>query len=273
MKHGNSIILLFSLLLLNATTALAQPPTAKIASGSISEIGHWPFAFLNISDGGKRNDVVKEIFKDKWGQLVPLDSAEEADFTVAFIFQPKSDSKTKTQSIKFTSSNLESLDPGWISSDHRGQMIAFRQTSEGQLRIVWLDANGSNRPAKAIKDLLKALSVNKQTAMQLNVTKSPASSDGLPEKMTASLKPTILYKERAKYTEDARQDKVQGTVILSAVYGVNGRISDIRVVRGLPQGLTVTAIEAVKKIRFRPAMRDGQPVSVRGNVEFNFSLY
>lgn len=273
MKHASLIILLFALLLLNSATALAQTPTAKIAEGTISEVGRWPFAFLNIKDSKKRGEVVREIYKDDWGQIVPLEIAEGSNFTIAFIVQPKPDSKAKTQPIKFTSSNLESLDPAWISSDHRGQMIAYRRTSEGQLRIVWLDANGSNRPAKAMKDLLKALSANKQTAMQLSVAKSPAAGEAAPDKMSASLRPTILYREKARYTEEARQNKIQGTVILSVVYGVSGRISDIRVVRGLPNGLTVTAIDAAKKIRFRPAMRDGQPVSVRGNVEFNFSLY
>lgn len=271
MKHGSSIILLLTLLLLNSATTSAQPPTGKVAAGSISEIGQWPFAFLNIGDGRKRGDVIGEIFKDKWGQLVPLDSAEGSDFTIAFIVQPKPDSKAKTQPIKFTSSNLESLDPGWISSDHRGQMIAYRQTSEGSFRIVWLDTNGYNRPAKAIKDLLKALSAYKQSDLQLDGAKPP--NDSLPEKMSESLKPTILYKERAKYTEEARQQKVQGTIVLSLVFNTSGRVTDIRVIRGLPNGLTAVAIEAARKIRFRPAMRDGQPVSVRGNVEFGFSLY
>lgn len=269
MKHGSLIILLFATLLLNTTSALAQPPAAKIAAGTISEVGRWPFAFLNIRDGKKRNDVVREIYKDDWGQILPLDSVEGSNFTIAFIVQPKPGSKAKTQPIKFTLANLESLDAGWISSDHRGQMIAYRQTAEGQLRILWLDTNGFNRPAKAIKDLLKAMSAIHQTASQVGEAQSPM----LTEKMTASFRPTILYKERAKYTEEARQNKVQGTVVLSLVYSTNGRITDIRVVRGLPNGLTTMAIEAARKIRFRPAMRDGQPVSVRGNVEFNFSLY
>lgn len=93
------------------------------------------------------------------------------------------------------------------------------------------------------------------------------------EPMTASLRPTILYRERARYTEEARANKIQGTVVLSVVYTADGRISDIRVVRGLPDGLSESAIEAAKRIRFKPAVKNGQPVSVRGNIEFNFTLY
>jgi TonB family protein len=93
------------------------------------------------------------------------------------------------------------------------------------------------------------------------------------EPMTASLRPTILYREKAKYTEEARQNKVQGTVVLQVIFHANGSITDIKVIRSLPDGLTEKAIEAAKKIRFNPAVRAGTPVSVRGTLEFTFNLY
>ena len=91
--------------------------------------------------------------------------------------------------------------------------------------------------------------------------------------MTATLRPTILYREKAKYTEEARQNKVQGTVVLSVVFNLNGSITEVKVVRGLPDGLTEKAIEAARKIRFNPAVKNGTPVSVRGQLEFSFNLY
>jgi TonB family protein len=93
------------------------------------------------------------------------------------------------------------------------------------------------------------------------------------EQMTAFLRPTILYKEKAAYTEEARANEVQGTVILNVVFGADGTIGDIRVVRGLTNGLTDQAIKAAQAIRFSPATVDGKPVSVRGNLEFSFNLY
>jgi TonB family protein len=93
------------------------------------------------------------------------------------------------------------------------------------------------------------------------------------EPMTASLRPTILYREKAKYTEEARQNKVQGTVVLQVVFQASGAITDVKVIRGLPDGLTEKAIEAAKKIRFNPAVKAGTPVSVRGTLEFTFNLY
>ena len=93
------------------------------------------------------------------------------------------------------------------------------------------------------------------------------------EPMSPALRPTILYREKAKYTEEARQNKIQGTVVLQVVFNVNGSITDIRVIRSLPDGLTEKAIEAARKIRFNPAVKNGSPVSVRGTLEFTFNLY
>jgi TonB family protein len=90
--------------------------------------------------------------------------------------------------------------------------------------------------------------------------------------MTADLRPTILYKEKGKYTEEALRNRIEGTVILNVVFTTDGKIMSIRVVRGLPDGLTEKAIEAAHKIRFNPAVKDGVPVSVRGNLEFTFVL-
>jgi len=86
-------------------------------------------------------------------------------------------------------------------------------------------------------------------------------------------KPQILYRERAKYTEEARQNKVQGVVVLSAIFNADGRITGIRVVRQLPDGLTEKAIEAAQKIRFKPATKNGEPISVRMQIEYNFAIY
>ena len=62
-------------------------------------------------------------------------------------------------------------------------------------------------------------------------------------------------------------------MLLSATFQLDGQLKGIKVVRGLPDGLTRKAIEAVQKIRFEPATKDGVPISVRAQVEFNFALY
>lgn len=101
---------------------------------------------------------------------------------------------------------------------------------------------------------------------------APGDSPRIP--LTDSkLRPVVVRRIKALYTEEARQNKIQGNVLLSAVFQADGTVSTLRVVRGLPDGLTETAIEAAKQILFLPAVKDGTFVSVRLNIEFSFSLY
>jgi periplasmic protein TonB len=76
-----------------------------------------------------------------------------------------------------------------------------------------------------------------------------------------------------EYTEEARNNKTQGTCVLWLIVDANGNPRDIRVVRGLGFGLDAKAIAAVKQWRFQPAMKDGRPVNVQISVEVGFRLY
>lgn len=89
---------------------------------------------------------------------------------------------------------------------------------------------------------------------------------------SARVRPVILYKEAARYTPEAREAKVSGIVRLNAIFGADGGIYGIRIVRGLPLGLNDEAINALRKIRFQPALKDGQPVSVRMSLEYSFQV-
>jgi len=71
----------------------------------------------------------------------------------------------------------------------------------------------------------------------------------------------------------ARKNKIQGLVVLKAVFTADGEIRQIRVIRGLPYGLTGQAILAAEKIRFEPMQRNGESITVRGDLEYVFHLY
>ena len=73
-----------------------------------------------------------------------------------------------------------------------------------------------------------------------------------------------LMKEQLQvpYTDDAVQNKVEGKIVLQLHVCSNGSVSDIRIIEPLPFGLTERAIEAIRKVRFQPALLGTQPVSV-----------
>lgn len=83
----------------------------------------------------------------------------------------------------------------------------------------------------------------------------------------------VLEKPEPQYTESARKNQITGTVVLRAVFSSNGSVSNISTIRGLPDGLTERAISAAKQIRFVPAQKDGHPVSMWMQLEYNFNLY
>jgi len=84
--------------------------------------------------------------------------------------------------------------------------------------------------------------------------------------------PVVLYKVDPEYSEEARKAKYSGTVVLQLVVDPAGKARDIRVVRSLGLGLDEKAIEAVNKWKFRPGVKNGQPVSVQATIEVNFRL-
>jgi TonB family protein len=83
----------------------------------------------------------------------------------------------------------------------------------------------------------------------------------------------VLAKPNPQYTQEARRNLISGTVILRCIFGANGRVFGFHVVAGLPDGLTERAIEVARQIKFIPATKDGHPVSMWMEVEYNFNVY
>ena len=83
----------------------------------------------------------------------------------------------------------------------------------------------------------------------------------------------LLSKPEPQYTDEARRNLTTGTVVLRVIFSSTGEVVQIRAVQTLPFGLTERAIAAARQIKFVPAMKGGQPVSVFMQLEYNFNLY
>ena len=83
----------------------------------------------------------------------------------------------------------------------------------------------------------------------------------------------IFDKPRAGYTDQARNNNVQGVVMLRVTFLSSGRIGSISTLKGLPHGLTAKAIEAARRIRFKPKMVNGTPRHVTKRIRYNFTIY
>ena len=82
----------------------------------------------------------------------------------------------------------------------------------------------------------------------------------------------INSRPKPSYTKEARRMGVQGFVVLRLLLSARAKIGRIRVVKGLPAGLTENAIRAACKMEFKPAMKGGQPVAQWVVAEYIFRL-
>jgi len=86
--------------------------------------------------------------------------------------------------------------------------------------------------------------------------------------------PVALVTPEAEFSDEARRAKYQGVVLISLIVDAQGNPQNPRVVRPLGMGLDEKAMEAVRKYKFKPALKDGHiPVPVMITVEVNFRLY
>jgi TonB family protein len=86
-------------------------------------------------------------------------------------------------------------------------------------------------------------------------------------------KAVIVFKPKPGYSEEARRRNTYGVVRIRAVLTSDGKVKNIVVVYGLPDGLTERAARAARRILFFPAEKDGRAVSQYVTLEYNFNIY
>lgn len=84
--------------------------------------------------------------------------------------------------------------------------------------------------------------------------------------------PTVIGDVRIPYPEDARSRGIEGTVVLSVLVDETGRVRSVKLLSGPGGGLDQAALTAVERIRFRPALRRGQPVAAQITYRYTFLL-
>jgi len=85
--------------------------------------------------------------------------------------------------------------------------------------------------------------------------------------------PRALYAPDPEYSESAQRHKQQGVGVLKVIVTPEGKVARVKVERVIGFGLDQRAVNAVCQWRFKPALKDGQPVPVEITVEMTFRLY
>jgi len=149
-----------------------------------------------------------------------------------------------------------SVYPTYVLIDSTGKIVAHQMGFDGETNL---------------RNLL--------TKAGLNVAGSPAaapspinSPSGVFRVAGGVLPPSVISRVEPQYSDEARQARIQGSVTLEAIVRKDGTVEILRVVQSLDPTLDQNAIEALQQWRFRPGMKDGQPVDVALNIVVNFNL-
>ncbi len=113
--------------------------------------------------------------------------------------------------------------------------------------------------------LLLALALAAFVGVQDSTIYTPGNGVSLPQ---------VVKMVKADYTEEAMQNRIEGTVGLEVVVLADGAVGEVKVFQSLDTvyGLDKNAVASMKQWEFKPGMKDGKAVAVRIQVQINFTL-
>ncbi|MCU0658431.1 MAG: TonB family protein [Polyangiaceae bacterium] len=89
----------------------------------------------------------------------------------------------------------------------------------------------------------------------------------------ANVQPPVLQQfVEADYPPEAKEKKLEGSVVLQIEVDVEGKVTNVTVVNPAGNGFDEAAVAAAKKFTFQPALRDGKPIASKIPFKYTFSL-
>jgi len=155
---------------------------------------------------------------------------------------------------------------------------AARECSSSLLLGCAMNASSTlrERLARLFEHRPGASRATRRTAMAIPLVLVLMTSVSFAEKIykvgPGIVAPRVLQKSEPQYTDEARAAKLEGTVELTVVVGVDQRAHDIEVIKSLDLGLDTSAIRSIQTWRFQPGTKNGKPVPVRAKIAVNFRL-
>jgi TonB family protein len=158
----------------------------------------------------------------------------------------------------------------WDASTFRGRAEAYRHV--GNVAA----AEADEKTAKSLAESSGGPGYVSGGGVGPSLTNPTANADEKSQKPTdtAKIEPVQLLRHpKGEYTKEARDAKIQGSVTLKVTFNADGTIGAVVVITELPFGLTAQAVEAARKIEFKPATRDGVPIKQTKIITYSFNLY
>lgn len=191
--------------------------------------------------------------------------------------------KSELSTDKMTNSSQNGLDVIKIEGKYFAYWLIDDFDNKRWFELWTTDANETN---VSIKNFVQSLKIEKKPlgieigsgslrilgdeTIVNKIVSEDKTSTNTDDKITGL---RIATKPRPPYTDEARKAQVQGVVRFRITFLASGGIGSISPVATLPYGLTEQASAAAAKIAFIPAKRNGIPIIVVKQVEYNFTLY
>jgi TonB family protein len=159
-------------------------------------------------------------------------------------------------------------------AEARLQLDHYQQAMEAAHDSLAVARTGETA-ARARSTICRALRGDNLPSKQLvlrEVDPRPADRESPLRVGGAVTRPEKVYAPPPVYTEEARKQRARGVVIIEAVIDAQGCILDDHILKGMPLGLSRTALAAVEKWVFEPAKLAGKPVKVYYTLTVNFQL-
>lgn len=156
--------------------------------------------------------------------------------------------------------------------------------------IYVLQAAGDDENNPAVRRFLTSFTLNgkalvndiagdsgeAQSSTKLVVSSSvsqPSTSDEVFSSKEVTRKAIVVMRPEPQYRDQARMSNATGKIVIRAVLSSSGQVDGIKIVESMPNGMTEGAVEALRNLKFIPAIKDGKFVSQYVQVEYHFGSY
>jgi TonB family protein len=158
------------------------------------------------------------------------------------------------------------LEP-WVHSV-RFDTYDLVEVRQGYARVESGDANATRNPG--VVDLLVGKGARGWRVVRISIL---SGKPGAPQSVGGSIRePRKVRDRRPDYPESMKARRIQGRVILECVIAPTGKVSSVRVLRGVHEHLDKAAVDAVKRWEYTPTLLNGAAVPVIMTVTVNFRL-
>ena len=232
--------------------------------------------------------VAPQLLPMQWPVIAPDTCKEPKEGLVSLVLEVDADGVSRNVSVAGAQGttlekmalhivNMDRFKPGTLKDEPVAVKWMAEVTVKGCFATKTDDAGNTSGVFRLTAQPVQefgATARQKESAEIASAIAGVTPEPGLSKVGNAVFPPAALNHVEARYSDEARIKHIEGVCLISVIVDAQGMPQNARVIRSLGYGLDEKAIEAVKKYKFKPAMKDGKtPVPVMITVQVNFRLY